>query len=271
MKHFIVLFVAVFAGVILGKIIFTNRAAAPLPMPVAESAPAQPAPPEKFSPPQLEPLPPVSAGAAEPAKISAATPVVSAASPDDAANPIRKAVDALLSAKSGGEKHEMFEQFRKAGQMDQVIAELKRRAQGDPKKPEIPTTLGEAQLNKVRSLHEADGDVNEMGILAMQADQNFNAALKMDPSNWEAQFVKYSTMFYWPADENRDNDVVQRLSGLIDQQETMTPNPAFVQTYVVLGNQYEKMGQHNKAVATWQLGEQKFPNDPELLKKIGGL
>jgi hypothetical protein len=64
--------------------------------------------------------------------------------------------------------------------------------------------------------------------------------------------------------------VVQRLSNLIDQQETMASQPQFVQTYVVLGNEYQKIGQPEKAVATWQLGLTKFPNDPGLLKKING-
>ncbi len=269
MKKIVILFVAVFAGLILGKIIFTNRAAAPL-VPIAESAPAQPAPPGKISAPKPEPLP-VSASAVEPPKAPAATPVVTEAKPDDSANPIHKAVDALLSAKSAREKHDLFQQLIKDGQMDAAIAELKQRAVDNPNNAQLPTTLGEAMLNKVRALKESGGgDINEMGILAMQADQSFNAALKIDPQNWEANFVKASSQFYWPPDEKRDADVVQRLSGLIDQQETMTPNPAFVQTYVVLGNQYEKLGQHDKAAATWQLGLTKFPNDPALLKKING-
>ncbi len=269
MKKIITLVVAVFAGIILGKIIFTNRAATPPAAPMAESAPAQAAPLEKISAPKPEPLP-VSASAVEPPKIPATTPVISEIKPDDSANPIHKAVDALLSAKSAKEKHDLFQQLIKDGQMDAAIAELKQRAADNPNNAQLPTTLGEAQLNKVRAIKEAGGDVNELGILAMQADQSFNAALKIDPQNWEANFVKASSQFYWPPDEKRDADVVQRLSGLIDQQETMTPNPAFVQTYVVLGNQYEKLGQHEKATATWQLGLQKFPNDPALLKKIGG-
>ena len=150
------------------------------------------------------------------------------------------------------------------------MAELKQRMADNPNNAQLPTTLGEAQLNQLRALKDSGGDQNDLGILAMQADQSFNAALKIDPQNWEANFVKAASMYYWPADEKRDADVVQRLSGLIDQQETMTPNPAFVQTYVVLGNQYEKLGQHDKAAATWQLGLTKFPNDPALLKKING-
>jgi tetratricopeptide (TPR) repeat protein len=177
-------------------------------------------------------------------------------------------VDALLSAKNGAEKHDLFQQLVKDGQIDAAIAELQQRMTDNPNNAQLPTTLGEAQLNKIRAIKEAGGDINDMGILAMQADKNFNAALKIDPQNWEANFVKASSIFYWPPDEKRDNDAAQRLAGLIDQQETMAPNPAFVQTYVVLGNQYEKMGQHDKAVATWQLGLQKFPNDPALVKKI---
>ena len=128
----------------------------------------------------------------------------------------------------------------------------------------LPTTLGEALLNQVRQLHEAGTDVNEVGILAMQADQSFNAALKIDPSNWEAQFVKYSTMVYWPADAKRDNEAAQKLSGLIDQQETMPQDPHFAQTYLALGNQYQKMGKPDFAETTWRLGLAKFPSAPTL-------
>lgn len=197
-------------------------------------------------------------------------PVAGETKQDGPANSIGKIVDALLSAKGAGQKHELFEQLRKSGKLKEVIAELQQRMSQNPNDAEIPTTLGEAQLNLVRTIHESGGDINEMGILAMQADQSFNAALKIDPQNWEANFVKASSMYYWPPDPTRDNDVVQRLSNLIDQQETMTPNPAFAQPYVVLGNEYLKIGQPEKAAATWQLGLAKFPNDPSLLKKING-
>jgi tetratricopeptide (TPR) repeat protein len=77
-------------------------------------------------------------------------------------------------------------------------------------------------------------------------------------------------MYYWPANPQRDNEVVERLSGLIDRQETLAAQPEFAQTYVVLGNEYQKIGQPEKALATWQLGLQKFPASPELRQKVGG-
>ncbi len=264
----IILAVVVLCAVVACAIVYSNRQKVVPPVPVAETA--EQTQPEKAIVTKQELSGVNSVAANEPVKVPAAIPAINAATSDDTANPIHKAVDALLSAKSAREKHDLFQQLIKSGQMDQAIAELKQRAADDPNNPQLPTTIGEALLNKVRVIHEAGGDINDQGILAMQADQSFNAALKIDPQNWEANFMKASSMYYWPPDEKRDNDNAQRLAGLIDQQETMTPNPAFVQTYTLLGNQYEKMGQHDKAVATWQLGLQKFPNDPVLVKKVSG-
>ncbi|HEV2695263.1 MAG TPA: hypothetical protein VG347_20385 [Verrucomicrobiae bacterium] len=271
MKKSLILFVVICGGIAFGLVYLKKQKLTPAPTPVTETSAqtAAPAPAEPVLAPR--PAPAVSVPVAtdttpaQPAAPAAVETKVAAT-----ASPIHLKVDALLSAKSAADKHAIFEELMKSGHMDEAIADLKQRMAENPTSPQIPTTIGEAQLNQVRALHDAGGDVNEMGILAMQADQSFNAALKIDPQNWEANFVKASSMYYWPADPTRDNDVVQRLSGLIDQQETMTPNPAFVQTYLVLGNEYQKIGQTDKATATWQLGLNKFPNDPSLTKKLNG-
>ena len=265
MKKSLIVFVVLCVG-IAGAVIYFNRPKAFALVPAASAEAAPPAAPEKTDVPK----PAMPANASGPGKASEAAPVVGAAKPDEAADPIRKAVDALLSAKSAAEKHALFQQLIKSGQMDQAIAELKQRAADHPGDAEIPTTIGEAQLNQVRAIKEAGGDVNEMGILAMQADQSFNAALKIDPANYEAQLVKAISMTYWPAEPARDAQVVQTLSSLIDRQETMPSQPGFAQTYIYLGNEYQKIGQPDKAVATWQLGLAKFPNDSTLQKKING-
>jgi tetratricopeptide (TPR) repeat protein len=202
------------------------------------------------------------------------TPVAAVSTPDasaTAAIAFGKTIDALLDKKiTADQKRALIQQLIKSGQAEQAIAELKQRAIDNPNDPEIPTTLGELQLNQLRALHDAGGDLNDLGILALQADQNFNAALKIDPQNWEAQFVKAASMTYWPADPTRDAGVVQQLSSLIDQQETMPSQAGFAQTYVLLGNEYQKIGQPDKAIATWQLGLAKFPNDPTLQQKLNG-
>jgi tetratricopeptide (TPR) repeat protein len=273
MKTSVIIFVAVCAGVAGGVVYFGHRKASPPPDAVVQSPSPIAIAPEPAAEKIADSKPELSQ------TVSNAKAVVETPVPPQAAAPainhssstsIGKAVDALLSAKSGAQKHEMFQQLVQSGQIDEAIAELKQRAADNPNDPEIPTTLGEAQLNKVKAMHDTGGDYNEMGILAMQADQSFNAALKIDPQNWEAQFVKNSSMYYWPANPQVDNQVVQQLSSLIDQQETMSSRPDFAQTYTLLGNEYQKIGQPDKAMATWQLGAQKYPSDPTLQQKING-
>lgn len=270
MKKLLIVVIALGGWVACAVMYFSRQNAAPAPAPIVEAAPepVSAPPPEKVFV-RREPASPVIAENST-GPVVAATSTVAEAKADVSTALVRKAVDALLSARTAGEKHAAFQQLIKDGQLDAAIADLKQRMTDDPTNAQLPATLGEAQLNKVRLLKEAGADINELGIVAMQADQSFNAALKIDPNNWEANFMKASSMYYWPANEQRDAEVVQRLSNLIDQQETMTANPAFAQTYLVLGNQFQKIGQPDKAMGTWQLGLQKFPNDAALLKKIKG-
>ena len=268
MKSVVILLAGLCVGIACGVLYFKSQKAPSALPPVVESTPETVSASPENMVATTKPAPPVTAPVPAPSPSLVTNSVVS--DPEaEAVAAFRETIDNLLSPQlPPRQKREMFDQFRQAGQLDQVIAELKRRAKGDPQIPEIPTTLGQAQLNKVRALHEAGGDLNEIGILAMQADQNFNAALKIDPSNWEAQFVKYSTMVYWPPEAARDNEAAQKLSSLIDQQESLPQQPHFAQTYAALGDQYKKIGKPDFAEATWRLGVTKFPNDPTLRKKL---
>ncbi len=267
MKRIIIPLLCLCVGVV-GTIVYFKSQKSPMPVVTPTSteptAVATPAPPELAS--VAKPAP----ATAEPAPASAPTPVVSATpsqTESEAVVAFRKTIDLLLAPQYPAQKQELFDRLRTAGQIDAAITELQRRAKEAPDDANLHTTLGEAMLNKVRLLHETGADINEQGILAMQADQTFNAALKIDPKNWEAQFVKFSTMYYWPAELQRDTEVAQKLSSLIDQQESLPAQPHFAQTYVVLGNQYQKMGKLDFAEATWRLGLTKFPNDAALLAK----
>jgi hypothetical protein len=267
-KSFILLVVA--AALVAGAIVILSRQKAPPPpVPISEATPAQSEPQtqaQEVAPaPKPQPAPVVAPSTPVPAP---AAPAVADSNPEEPTNSIHKIVDGLLTASTG--KHALFQQLNKE-QLEAVIAELQQRALANPKDAEIPTTLGESQLNLVRVLHDSGGDEDQVGILAMQADQSFKAALKIDPKNWEAQYVKASTTLYWPANETRDNEAAQMLANLIDQQEALpTTHPEFAMTYLALGNQYQKMGKTAEAIATWHLGAQKFPSDPALRQKLAG-
>ena len=208
----------------------------------------------------------VSDQTAGPAAIASAKPAPAAVKPADPAAELSRMVDALLSDKTSfSDRQVLWKKLKAAGMLDQAIAELKQRAAGSPDDAAIPTAIGEALMNKFPI-----ADPDESAMNGLQMDQSFNKALKLDPANWEAQFFKATELAYWPADMNKAPEVVQRFSALIDQQETMASQPEFAQTYVFLGNEYQKTDQPDKAAATWQIGLTKFPNDPTLQTKVSG-
>jgi len=193
----------------------------------------------------------------------------SPAVPPAAPTPFSRALDILVSADAGfQEKQSAWTQLREAGQLDEAVEALKQGAAENPTSAAHRAALGQAQLQKAGEVSREGGAISEMGILGMEADRNFDAALRLDPDNWEAQFFKATAMSYWPLELNKGEEVIQRLSSLIDQQDTLLPQPEFAQTYVVLGDQYQKMGRPGYAVATWQIGSQRFPGNPALQQRV---
>jgi len=183
--------------------------------------------------------------------------------------PFAKAIATLVSAQANfGQKHAAWNQLREAGQLEQAIEALKQGVAENPNSAAYPAALGQAQLYQAGVVAQRGGAINEMGMLGMQADQSFDAALRLDPKNWEAQFFKAAAMSHWPLELNKGDEVVQRLSRLVDQQETMRSQPEFAQTYLLLGDQYKKLGQPEYAAATWLIGAQKFPGDSSLQQRI---
>ena len=265
MKKSIVIFVAL-CGVIACAVVFLNRQA---PSPAAAGPAIEPAPPVRSfteanpaDVPRTE-MPPV---VSDQTAVSSAKPVPVDVKPDGTVTELSRTVDELLPGKTRfGDRYAMWQKVKSAGELDQVVAELKRRAAANPNDPAIPTALGEALMNKFPL-----ADPDESAMNGMLMDQSFNRALKLDPANWEAQFFKASELTYWPAEFNKGPEAIQRFSALIDQQETMPAQPEFAQTYALLGDYYQKTGLADKAAATWQLGLTKFPGDPTLLKKISG-
>jgi tetratricopeptide (TPR) repeat protein len=180
--------------------------------------------------------------------------------PDEAGMALAAAVDTLTSAQSTyAQKQAVRDQLRKGGQLEAAIGAIKQLAAQNPNDAGIATALGDAEIAQLRTIAENGGDQNEIAILAMQADQSFNAALAVDPSNWEAQFMKAASLSHWPAALGKGPEVIQRLSALVTQQETGTPQPQYAATYALLGQQYRAAGQPDKATQIWQQGLALYP------------
>jgi len=177
----------------------------------------------------------------------------------------QQALSTLVSVQASYEqKQAAWKQMRDSGKLDQAMAELEQLAGANPGVAQYPAVLGQACLQKAGTL----SDIREQGILGMKADQNFDAALNLDPSNWEAGFWKATAMSYWPPQLGKGQEVIERFVALVKQQEAQQPQPQFAQTYLVLGEQYQKQGYPDYAKQTWQRGATLFPNDPNFAQKL---
>jgi hypothetical protein len=245
-----------------------NSIPAPATQPVAESTPAEVAnitepndvvvPEPKLATPFRRTGP--SAVANELSAIEVPIGVV----PDEA-TVLRQTVEMLVSTSTGFEQKQLaWINLRKEGKLNQVIDELEQGVTNHPTAAEYPAALGQACIHKIAT----SKDVRDHAMLGMKADQSFDTALERDPKNWEARFFKATSMSFWPAEMNMRPEVIEQLSELIQQQEAQTPQPHFAQTYLWLGDQYQKSGRSDYAGHVWQRGALLFPSDPALQKKI---
>ncbi|HXA80066.1 MAG TPA: hypothetical protein VNV14_02250 [Opitutaceae bacterium] len=254
MKTILIILVLGLTAVVVGETIAKRKPVPPPLLALPENKPVA-----NQEPAQLAPPPP----------ISHAPPASSDAKPDPAVVAIANALDRLTSPQTSfAERRALWDELRKAGELDEVIEGLKDLAADNPGDASIPTALGEAEIAKIRSVLETGGDQSDIPILGMQADQNFNQALKIDPKNWEAQFEKVASLAHWPPELNKGPEVIQRLSSLVTQQETMPVQPEFALTYLLLGQQYQVAGQTDQAIQTWQQGVAKFPMNTMLQKNL---
>jgi tetratricopeptide (TPR) repeat protein len=200
--------------------------------------------------------------ATQSAKISITPALQSKPTPSPA---LQLALETLLSPQATfDQKQAVWQQLKDSGKLDLAITELEQRAANNPTRAEYPAALGQACLQKAAMLK----DIREQGILGMKADQNFDAALSLDPANWEAGFWKAAAMSYWPPQLNKGQEVLERFAELIKLQETQPVQPQFAQTYVLLGEQYQKQGYNDYARQIWERGGALFPSDAKLLEKL---
>jgi len=205
-----------------------------------------------------------------PADTGDSKPVVTASATDTSAKEIdpaiKQAIDSLLSTRLTHEqRRDILKKLNEVGKLDQAISELQQRVTDDPRNAEYQTALGQAYIEKAVALQD---NIPDKAILAMQAVKSFDAALSLDPSNWEARFTRTAVMSHFPAELNKGQEVIDQFTQLINQQESQPSQPQFAKTYVALGDQYQKLGRNDYALATWQAGAQLFPGDSTLRKRL---
>jgi tetratricopeptide (TPR) repeat protein len=180
---------------------------------------------------------------------------------------LSQALQMLLSPQAdSAQRQGAWKQLRESGKLDQAIAELEHRSGEDPSDAETLAVLGQAYLHKASTVQ----DIREQGLLGLKADITFEAALKADPKNWEARYVRAFAMAQWPPELNKSQEVMETLVTLVEQQEAQSPQPHFAATYALLGDQYLKASRTDLARETWQRGASLYPTDAALRQRLAG-
>jgi tetratricopeptide (TPR) repeat protein len=230
---------------------------------VSAEAPAPETPPLDAS--DVKPVKPVDAAVSAPANAVAPGSSASKLSVAAGFSPLLRT---LVSPQATyAQKKAAWKELRDSQQLDKAIADLEQAVRADPSTAEYPTALAEGYLQKLTTIDDA----REKSVLAIRADQSFDQALKVDPTNWEARFVKSVALSYWPESLNKSGEVIDNLVTLMEQQESRSPQPHFVQTYVLLGDQYLKVGYTDDARETYRRGASMFPGDSTLREKLANL
>ncbi len=208
---------------------------------------------------------PATAGTRTNSDTPALPPVVQTRNVEPPAIALDRAVATLMSPQTGYEQRQkVWKELKKSGQLTQAVTALEQQTAADSQSADSMTALGEGYY-KVAG---ATNDVREKAIYAMKADQVLEAALKLDPSNWNARFTKTVGMSYWPPELNQGKEVFEQFQALIKQQEMQPPQPEYAATYLYLGEQYAKAGYPNYAAQVWQRGATLFPNNSDLRDRL---
>jgi tetratricopeptide (TPR) repeat protein len=174
---------------------------------------------------------------------------------------VSQAIESLVDpGATHAQQAALWKQLVASGKLDETIATLERRISENPNAPADLSRLGHAYLLKAGTTK----DYGELASLGLKIDQTLDQSLKQDANSWEARFDKADSMSHWPAYLGKDKEVVERFLALIHDQETQAPQPQFAQTYLKLGEQYQKLGRADYARETWQRGAALFPQDPAL-------
>lgn len=163
---------------------------------------------------------------------------------------------------------DLWDELRASGQVEAMVEMFEKHATNNPQDPEAQTQLGIAYLMQLQGMTPGI----ETGKIAMKADKVFDKALKLNPTHWEARFVKAQALSFWPPMFGKQAEAISQLETLRKQQETggSATGPRQAQTYVVLGNLYSQQGKQDKALEAWRKGSELFPQNEDLKKKAGG-
>jgi tetratricopeptide (TPR) repeat protein len=157
-----------------------------------------------------------------------------------------------------------FQEAKDAGVLDEALKEMEAWAKARADDPDAQVDLAQAYIAKLMAVP----DGMERGTWSMKSLAACEAALKIQPEHWSAQFVKGMNLSQWPAFLGKQPEAIRTFEKLIEQQERSPPQAEFAQTYFQLGTVYRSAGNVDKAREAFRKGLAAFPEHRALKDQL---
>ena len=149
-----------------------------------------------------------------------------------------------------------------AKEFDRSLQLFEKLAVEHPNSANIHLNFGFAYVDKI----PAAGSITQV-ILANNALKEFSKAVELEPS-WINYYTRGMSYLFWPKVFNRASFGVEDLNNALKVQKAGPRRSYHVKTYLGLGDGYWKSDDLKEARATWRLGLQEFPDNPELKARL---
>lgn len=167
---------------------------------------------------------------------------------------------------SDEDREALWDELKELGLIEEAISLLEQEVANDPENADLMNQLGYAYLQPIIRDGVAGMDAGKWSV---KADQTYDRVLELDPEHWEARFSKAISYSFWPPMFGKQPEAIRQFEVLVGQQANRAAKPEYAQTHILLGNLYEQSGDHEAAMAAWQLGADRYPEDADLRQKLG--
>ncbi len=173
-------------------------------------------------------------------------------------------IETVLDEMNSDAFQEVWAWLNSTGRMEEVLAELERRAADAPDDLRILKGLGLVQFTHFFDERNGPDGV----LLGRQTDATFDRILARDENNWSARFSKALALSYWPPAHARTGEAIRQFEDLRRRQLGRDARPEHVETYLYLGNLYFQSGRKDKALEVWREGLGRHPDAQALQHQI---
>jgi Flp pilus assembly protein TadD len=153
---------------------------------------------------------------------------------------------------------------REAGRLSEATLVLEELVASHPEAVAPRLDLALALIDR---LADPQLDLARRAVIASQATRHLNHILTADPTHWAARYVRGMTHLLWPRASQHIKPAIDDFERLVATQPEK-PEAYHSRVHVALGDAYVMSVDPAQARAAWRRGQELFPEDPELAKRL---